>query len=84
MILINWIFREGLAEIQRKIKQEKKQLRREVKELEDSYQSKTGKKLHREDRDPFEKTYQLYKTSKAKLKLIDALLSKSSSEAAVT
>ena len=51
-----------------------------MKELEDSYKSKTGKKLHKEDRDPFETTYQQYKTSKAKLKLVDALLSKNNSE----
>ena len=34
--------------------------------------------MQREDREPLDKTYQLYKNTKAKLKLIDALLSKMS------
>ena len=70
------MLRDGLTEIQRKVKEEKKQLRRQVRELEDSYKSRTGKNLYKEDRDPFETTYQLYKITKAKLKLIEALLSK--------
>jgi len=68
--------REELLEIQRRVREEKKQLRRTVKELEDTFKTKTGRKLQKEDREPFEKTYQLYKTTKSKLKLIDALLSK--------
>jgi len=68
--------REDLQNIQRRVREEKKQLRRTVKEFEDTYKTKTGRKLKKEDREPFEKTYQLYKTTKSKLKLIDALLSK--------
>ena len=70
------IFREELVDIQRRVREEKKQLRRTVKEFEDTFKTKTGRKLQKEDREPFEKTYQLYKTTKSKLKLIDALLSK--------
>eukprot|EP00092_Neocalanus_flemingeri_P019741 GFUD01021381.1.p1 GENE.GFUD01021381.1~~GFUD01021381.1.p1 ORF type:complete len:979 (+),score=194.06 GFUD01021381.1:418-3354(+) len=68
--------REELVDIQRRVREEKKQLRRTVKEFEDTFKTKTGRKLQKEDREPFEKTYQLYKTTKSKLKLIDALLSK--------
>jgi len=68
--------REELVDIQRRVREEKKQLRRTVKEFEDTFKTRTGRKLQKEDREPFEKTYQLYKTTKSKLKLIDALLSK--------
>ena len=69
-------FREELVDIQRRVREEKKQLRRTVKEFEETFKTKTGRKIQKEDREPFEKTYQLYKTTKSKLKLIDALLSK--------
>ena len=75
-VLKNNCHREDLQNIQRRVREEKKQLRRTVKEFEDTYKTKTGRKLKKEDREPFEKTYQLYKTTKSKLKLIDALLSK--------
>jgi len=68
--------RMELVEIQRRFREEKKQLKRTVKEFEDSFKTKTVRKLHREDREPIEKTYQLYKTTRSRLKLIDALLSK--------
>eukprot|EP00091_Calanus_sinicus_P002712 TRINITY_DN12807_c0_g1_i1.p1 TRINITY_DN12807_c0_g1~~TRINITY_DN12807_c0_g1_i1.p1 ORF type:complete len:454 (+),score=93.15 TRINITY_DN12807_c0_g1_i1:148-1509(+) len=68
--------RDELVDIQRRVREEKKQLRRTVKEFEDTFKTKTGRKLQREDREPFEKTYQLYKTTKSKLKLIDALFVK--------
>merc|ERR1712142_400011 len=68
--------REELVDIQRRVREEKKQLRRTVKEFEETFKTKTGRKLQKDDREPFEKTYQLYKTTKSKLKLIDALLSK--------
>jgi len=68
--------RDELVDIQRRVREEKKQLRRTVKEFEETFKTKTGRKLQKEDREPFDKTYQLYKTTKSKLKLIDALLSK--------
>ena len=58
------------------MKEDKKQLRRSVKEFEDTFKTQTGRMLLKDDKEPFEKTYQQYKTTKAKLKLIDALLSK--------
>jgi len=65
-----------LLEIQKRVREDKKQLRRSVKEFEDTFKTQTGRMLLKDDKEPFEKTYQQYKTTKAKLKLIDALLSK--------
>ena len=70
------IFREELIEIQKKVKEEKKLHRRVVKEFEEQFQNQTGRKVTREDKEPIEHTCQLYKNTKSKLKLIDALLSK--------
>lgn len=77
----NWhsMTRYELMKTQRKVKEEKRRLRRTVKELEEGVRSQTGKKIQKEDREPFDCTYQLYKSTKAKLKLIEALLSKQSS-----
>ena len=77
MFKVDFHSREDLLEIQRRVREEKKQLRRSVKEFEDTFKTRTGRKLMKEDREPFEVTYQTYKTTKSKLKLIDALLSKS-------
>ena len=61
----------------KQVREEKKIARRAVKEFEDRFSTLTGRKVTKEDREPLEKTYQVYKTSKSKLKLINALLSKS-------
>ena len=37
---------------------------------------KTGRKVQKEDREPLEDTYANYKTTKSKLKLLDALMAK--------
>ena len=37
---------------------------------------KTGRKVQKEDREPLEETYANYKTTKSKLKLLDALMAK--------
>jgi len=49
-----------------------------VKEFEETFRTRTGRKLQKEDRFPFEATYANYKNTKSKLKLIDALMSKHS------
>lgn len=58
------------------IKEEKKQLRRSIKEFEHSFEEKNGRKMLKSDRKLFEETYNLYKQKKAKLRLLDALLKK--------
>lgn len=72
-------FRYELLEVLRRTREEKKLYRKSVKAREDRFQRETGrsKKLLKEERcEEGERYYQLYKTSKAKMKLIDALLSK--------
>jgi len=72
--------RADLGDIQRKVREEKRKLRRTVKEFEETFRSKTGRKLQKEDREPLESTYANYKNTKSKLKLIDALMSKLSAK----
>uniref|UniRef100_A0A146M1R0 Protein FAM13A n=1 Tax=Lygus hesperus TaxID=30085 RepID=A0A146M1R0_LYGHE len=65
-----------LLEMQKSARDEKKRLRRCLKDSEHEFQSKTGRKLQKEDRDPDDTTYVEYKQAKAKLRLIDALIQK--------
>ncbi|PSN31928.1 hypothetical protein C0J52_21773 [Blattella germanica] len=58
---------------QRTTREEKKRLRRSLREYEEDFQRRTGKKLQREDRLPMEGTYIAYKQAKAKLRLLEAL-----------
>jgi hypothetical protein len=74
----------------RRTKDEKRALRRAVKEQEEAFRRATGRRLLRDERkddaaaafatvrtgNNGANVYQLYKNSKAKMKLIDALLSK--------
>ncbi|XP_059097108.1 protein FAM13A-like [Tigriopus californicus] len=72
--------RFDLLQIFRKTREEKKQLRRLIKEKEEEFQKKTGRRLLREDRDKSETAYKQYKVTKAKVKLIEALLAKRAHE----
>lgn len=67
---------EELQQQQRQTSEEKKELRRSLKQFEDDFQTKTGKKLQKEDRAPMEHVYVQYKKAKAKLRLLDALVGK--------
>lgn len=69
-------FREELADMQRAAREEKRRLRKCLKDHELEFQAMTGRKLQKEDRNPADSTYAEYKQAKAKLKLIDALLMK--------
>ncbi|XP_026670360.1 protein FAM13B isoform X2 [Ceratina calcarata] len=64
--------------IQQKVtREEKKRLRRALKELEAQFEARAGRRMIREDRGPQVTTvYESYKQAKAKLRLIDALLAK--------
>ncbi|KAJ6644566.1 Protein FAM13A [Pseudolycoriella hygida] len=57
-------------------RQEKKQLRRTIKEFEDVFEEQNGRKMLKSDRTMMEETYVLYKQKKAKLRLLDALVKK--------
>ncbi len=75
--------RYELLEVLRRTREEKKFYRKSVKAREDKFQRETGKKrLLKEERwcEEGVRHYQLYKRSKAKVKLIDALLSKKPGE----
>lgn len=68
---------EDLIAQQRVMREEKKCLRRALKELEAQFEARAGRRMQREDRGPHVTTiYESYKQTKAKLRLIDALLSK--------
>lgn len=55
---------------------EKKQLRRTIKEFEEIFEERNGRKMLKSDRTVIEQTYAMYKQKKAKLRLLDALVRK--------
>ncbi|XP_076684997.1 protein FAM13B isoform X2 [Andrena cerasifolii] len=68
---------EELLVQQKLTREEKKRLRRALKELEAQFEARAGRRMQREDRGPQVITvYESYKQSKAKLRLIDALIAK--------
>lgn len=69
--------REELLMQQRATREEKKRLRRALKELEAQFEARAGRRMQREDRGPqVTSVYESYKQAKAKLRLIDALIAK--------
>lgn len=58
------------------VREEKKQLRRTIKEFEHNFEDINGRKMLKSDRNSIEDTYFLYKQKKAKLRLLDALVKK--------
>lgn len=58
------------------VSEEKKQLRRSIKEWEINIQLKTSKMLTKEDKKPMESIYEAYKKAKGRLRLLEALVSK--------
>ncbi len=72
--------RYELLQVARRTREDKRRWRRTIREREDNIQRETGRRPLKEDRDKSEEVYQNYKNAKAKLKLIDALLSKQSVE----
>lgn len=57
-------------------REEKKQLRRSIKEFEYKFEESSGRKMLKSDRKMMDETYALYKQKKAKLRLLDALVKK--------
>ncbi|XP_021354807.1 protein FAM13B-like isoform X3 [Mizuhopecten yessoensis] len=55
---------------------EKKRLRRLLRNFEEEFLKKNDRKVQREDRIPLQSEYQGYKQTKARLKLLEALISK--------
>lgn len=61
---------------QQEAREEKKRLRRALREFEEEFQRDTGRRLQREDREPRQQEYASYKQAKAKLRLLEALVAK--------
>lgn len=68
--------REELMEQQKVATEEKKRLRRCLKQFEMDVELKTGRKVQKDDKMVMEGVYMSYKKTKAKLRLLDALLNK--------
>uniref|UniRef100_A0A1B0CD39 FAM13A-like domain-containing protein n=2 Tax=Lutzomyia longipalpis TaxID=7200 RepID=A0A1B0CD39_LUTLO len=58
------------------VRDEKRDLRRTIKEFEHSFEKDNGRKMLKSDRKAIEETYALYKQKKGKLRLLDALVKK--------
>jgi hypothetical protein len=70
------ISRTELIARQSEAKELKHRLRRELRDFEDEFQHTTGRRLQKEDREPKQKEYAVYKQAKARLRLLEALLAK--------
>lgn len=58
------------------VRDEKKVLRRTIKEFEQEFEAEAGRKMLKGDRKAMEETYALYKQKKGRLRLLDALVKK--------
>ncbi|XP_018564291.1 protein FAM13A [Anoplophora glabripennis] len=58
------------------VTEEKKELRRKIKEFEMETQLKTGRMIQKEDKAPMDGVYAAYKKTKAKVRLLEALVGK--------
>lgn len=67
---------DGLTRNLEIVRDEKKKLRRTIKEFEEVFEEQNGRKMLKSDRSVIEETYALYKQKKAKLRLLDALVRK--------
>uniref|UniRef100_A0A3P9J1L9 FAM13A-like domain-containing protein n=1 Tax=Oryzias latipes TaxID=8090 RepID=A0A3P9J1L9_ORYLA len=68
--------RSQLLECLRETRAEKKSRRKVLKEFEDEFFRQTGRICQKEDRSPMKEEYHEYKQLKAKLRLLEVLLSK--------
>lgn len=65
-----------LKERRKEAKDQKKKLRRSLRQFEERYEKEHGQKLAKEDRGVMDAVYKDYKHAKAKLRLLEALISK--------
>ncbi|XP_070846014.1 protein FAM13C-like [Chaetodon trifascialis] len=68
--------RSQLLQCLRETRAEKKTRRKALREFEDEFYRQTGRICQKEDRSPMKEEYQEYKQLKAKLRLLEVLLSK--------
>lgn len=71
--------RDELIEQLKIVTEERKDLRRRIKEFEFEVQVKLGRMIQREEKLPMDGVYSAYKKTKAKLRLLEALVGKQSS-----
>ncbi|KAJ8960870.1 hypothetical protein NQ318_020169 [Aromia moschata] len=65
--------RSELVQQLKAVTEEKKELRRKIKEFEMEVQLRAGRMIHRDDKAPMEGVYVAYKKTKAKVRLLEAL-----------
>ncbi|XP_050799953.1 protein FAM13A isoform X2 [Gopherus flavomarginatus] len=65
-----------LLEQLQEVREEKKQFRKKLREFEDTFFRENGRNVQKEDRTPMAEEYSEYKQIKAKLKLLEVLISK--------
>lgn len=67
-----------LIEEKKNTEEEKKKLHKSLKEFENNFKVNVGRKMQKDDKEPIMHIYNSYKKTKSKLKLLDALLKKTS------
>uniref|UniRef100_A0A665XC22 Rho-GAP domain-containing protein n=1 Tax=Echeneis naucrates TaxID=173247 RepID=A0A665XC22_ECHNA len=67
---------QELIEQLQETREEKKRIRKNLKEFEDQFFRQNGRNVQKEDRSPLAKEYNEYKHIKAKLRLLEVLISK--------
>lgn len=67
---------DELLQQQQQLKLEKRRLRRLLREFEEDFQKQTGRKVQKEDKAPMDSVYCEYKHVKARMRLLEALVSK--------
>merc|ERR1711962_183946 len=60
----------------KEMKEQKRRLRKVIQEFESRLCLTTGRKISKEDKEPFRPVYKSYKKTKSRIKLVDALLLK--------
>uniref|UniRef100_A0A3Q3VSF0 FAM13A-like domain-containing protein n=1 Tax=Mola mola TaxID=94237 RepID=A0A3Q3VSF0_MOLML len=66
-----------------KARAEKKKLRKTIREFEEDFYQRTGRNVQKEDRVPMLEEYREYKRIKAKLRLLEVLISKQDSSKSI-
>ncbi|XP_061691310.1 protein FAM13B isoform X3 [Syngnathoides biaculeatus] len=66
-----------------KARAEKKKLRKAIREFEEEFYQRNGRNVQKEDREPMLEEYRAYKRLKAKLRLLEVLISKQDSSKSI-
>lgn len=77
------VFRPELLEQLWKARAEKKKLRKSIRDFEEDFYQHNGRNVQKEDRVPMMEEYREYKRIKAKLRLLEVLISKQDSSKSI-